>query len=119
VVAFTACTPRRAQGLNRASCLGPHVGYSKRRLRGDFTRVPETSGLYRLYQGERVVYVGQSTNLKARLLAHDMTTSYWGSYDYKSTVGVSAHDRLRMEERVIAATRPTRNRTRPRSLRDE
>ena len=71
--------------------------------------MPDTSGIYRLYQGDRVVYVGQTNNLRERLLAHDRQTPYWGSYDYKSTRGINTRERHRMEARALSRNRPTRN----------
>jgi len=85
------------------------MGYTERRDKGDYRWVPDTSGIYRLYQGDRVVYVGQSNNLRARLEEHENGKAYWGSYDYKSTKGVNTRDRKRMEDRAIAYNNPTRN----------
>lgn len=86
------------------------MGYTERRPKGDYRWVPDTSGIYRLYQGDKVVYVGETNNLRARLEQHERDTPYWGSYDYKSTRYVNTRDRKRMEERAIARNRPTRNR---------
>ncbi len=83
--------------------------YTERRPKGDYRWVPATSGIYRLYHGDSVVYVGQTNNLRARLEEHDRGKSHWGSYDYKSTRGVNTRVRLRMEERAIAYNRPVRN----------
>ncbi len=86
------------------------MGYTERRDKGDYRWVPERSGIYRLYQGEAIVYVGQTNNLRARLQEHERSMSYWGSYDYKSTRYVPTPERKRMEERAIARNHPTRNR---------
>ena len=85
------------------------MGYTERRPKGDYRWVPETSGIYRLYHGDWIVYVGQTNNLRARLEEHERTKSYWGSFDYKSTKGINTRDRKRMEERAIAYNRPNRN----------
>lgn len=85
------------------------TGYTQRRGRGDYRWVPNTSGIYRLYHGETIVYVGQTNNLRARLEAHENGKTYWGSYDYKSTKGINTRVRKRMEERAIAYSHPTRN----------
>jgi len=87
------------------------MSYTERRPKGDYRWVPETSGIYRLYHGESIVYVGQTNNLRARLTEHERTQSYWGSYDYKSTRYVTTRDRKRMEERAIVYNRPNRNKT--------
>lgn len=86
------------------------MSYTERREKGDYRWVPITSGIYRLYQGDRIVYVGQTNNLRARLEEHESGKSYWGSYDYKSTRGVNTRVRKRMEGRAIAYNQPTRNR---------
>ena len=86
------------------------MGYSQRRNKGDLRWVPDSSGVYRLYQGDRIVYVGQTNNLRARLSEHENSRAYWGSFDYKSTRGVNTRERKRMEERAIAYNHPTRNR---------
>jgi hypothetical protein len=88
---------------------GRSVAYTKPRPKGDYRWVPDTSGIYRLYQGERVVYVGLTSNLRERLLAHDRQTPYWGSYDYKSTRGINTRVRRSMEKRALKYNRPTRN----------
>ena len=85
------------------------MGYSERRDKGDCRWVPETSGIYRLYHGDTIVYVGQTKNLKKRLTEHVQEKTQWGSYDYKSTVGVNTRERDRMENRAIAYNHPTRN----------
>lgn len=84
------------------------MAYTQRRPRGDYRWVPETSGIYRLYHGDTVVKIGQTNNLRRRLLQHDRETKYWGSYDYKSTRYVPTSERLRMEERAGKRNRPTR-----------
>ena len=84
--------------------------YIQRRDKGDYRWVPNTSGIYRLYQGDTVVYVGQTNNLHARLEEHDRNMPYWGSYDYKSTRYVPTRERKKMEKRSIARNYPTRNR---------
>jgi excinuclease UvrABC nuclease subunit len=86
------------------------MGYSERREKGDYRWVPETSGIYRLYHGDSVVYVGQTNNLRGRLEEHERGKSHWGSYDYKITKGVNTRERVRMEDRSIAYNHPTRNR---------
>lgn len=86
------------------------MGYGQRRQKGDYRWVPDTSGIYRLYQGDRVVYVGQTSDLAARLRAHERDTPFWGTYDFKSTRGTPTRQRHRMEERSIVYNRPTRNR---------
>jgi len=86
------------------------TGYTERRDKGDYRWVPSTSGIYRLYQGDIVVYVGQTNNLRGRLEEHDRSTPYWGSYDYKSTRYVPTRERRQMERRAIARNYPTRNR---------
>jgi excinuclease UvrABC nuclease subunit len=86
------------------------MGYTERREKGDYRWVPYTSGIYRLYHGDQVVYVGQTNNLRGRLEEHERIRSHWGSYDYKSTRYVNTRDRKRMEERAITYNRPTRNR---------
>lgn len=85
------------------------MGYSQRRPKGDYRWVPETSGIYRLYHGDWVVYVGETNNLRARIAEHERSKSQWGSYDYKSTAGVTKAERKRMERRVIAYNHPNRN----------
>lgn len=85
------------------------MGYTQRRDKGDYRWVPDTSGIYRLYHGDQVVYVGETNNLRARLEEHERTKSHWGSYDYKSTRWVNTRDRKRMEDRAIAYNHPTRN----------
>lgn len=85
------------------------MGYTERREKGDYRWVPETSGIYRLYHGDWIVYVGQTNNLRARLEEHERGKAYWGSYDYKSTRGVNTRERKRMEDRAIAYNRPNRN----------
>jgi predicted GIY-YIG superfamily endonuclease len=85
------------------------MGYNERREKGDYRWVPETSGIYRLYQGDTVVYVGQTNNLRGRLQEHDRNMLYWGSYDYKSTRYIPTAERKRMEHRAIARNYPTRN----------
>lgn len=85
------------------------MGYSGRRDKGDYRWVPETSGIYRLFHGDYVVYVGQTNNLRARLEEHERTQTHWGSFDYKSTRYVNTRARKRMEERAIAYNRPNRN----------
>ncbi|MFZ0891009.1 MAG: GIY-YIG nuclease family protein [Thermoplasmata archaeon] len=87
------------------------MGYTERREKGDYRWVPDSSGIYRLYHGDRVVYVGQTNNLRARIAAHERGKTQWGSYDYKSTRYVNSRDRKRMEERAIVYNRPTRNRS--------
>jgi predicted GIY-YIG superfamily endonuclease len=86
------------------------MGYTERREKGDYRWVPETSGIYRLYHGDWIVYVGQTNNLRARLEEHERGKTYWGSFDYKSTRGVNTRERKRMEERAIVSNRPNRNR---------
>jgi predicted GIY-YIG superfamily endonuclease len=87
------------------------MGYSSRREKGDYRWVPETSGIYRLYHGDTVVYVGQTNNLSARLQEHESNKPYWGSFDYKSTRGTATKERKRMERRAISRNWPTRNLT--------
>jgi len=87
------------------------MGYTERRSKGDYRWVPDTSGIYRLYHGDTVVYVGHTNNLAARLEEHEDGKSHWGSYDYKSTRGVPTAQRKRMEKRAITYNHPTRNRT--------
>lgn len=86
------------------------MGYTERREKGDYRWVPDTSGIYRLYHGDTVVYVGQTNNLRARLEEHERGQSHWGSFDYKSTRGVGTRERKRMEARAIVYSRPGRNR---------
>ena len=85
------------------------MGYSERHEKGDYRWVPDTSGIYRLYQGDTIVYVGQTNNLVARLQEHEAGKSHWGSYDYKGTKGVNTRERKRMEDRAISYNHPTRN----------
>lgn len=86
------------------------MGYTEKRPKGDYRWVPETSGIYRLYHGDTIVYMGQTKNLRARLEEHERTQSHWGSFDYKSTRYVNTRDRKRMEDRAVAYNRPNRNR---------
>jgi predicted GIY-YIG superfamily endonuclease len=85
------------------------MSYSERRDKGDYRWVPSTSGIYRLYHGDQIVYVGQTNNLAARLAEHERTQSHWGSFDYKSTRGISTSGRKQMETRAIAYNHPSRN----------
>lgn len=85
------------------------MGYTQRREKGDYRWVPMTSGIYRLYHGNTVVYVGQTNNLRARLQEHEDGKTHWGSYDYQSTVGMGTRERKRLESRAIARNHPTRN----------
>ncbi|MFQ5884544.1 MAG: GIY-YIG nuclease family protein [Thermoplasmata archaeon] len=86
------------------------MGYSRRCKRGDLSRVPSRSGIYRLYHDGTVVYVGQTKNLRQRLSRHDRDKKYWGSYDYKSTRYVPAQKRKKMEKDAVKRNRPTRQR---------
>lgn len=86
------------------------MGYSQRRQKGDYRRVPETSGIYRLYQGDRVVKVGETSNLRSRLEKVERDLDYWGSYDYKTTKYVPTYERKKMERRTIRRQKPTRSR---------
>jgi len=88
---------------------GEPVSYTIPRPKGDYRWVPETSGIFRLYQGDRIVYVGQTSNLRARLIRLESEMLYWGAYDYKSTVGVHTRDREAMGKRAIVYNDPTRN----------
>ncbi|TET90337.1 MAG: hypothetical protein E3J35_06865 [Methanomassiliicoccales archaeon] len=85
-----------------------YMGYSKHRKKGDYSRVPETSGVYRLYHGKKVSYVGETRNLKRRLEEHERDKERWGSYDYKGTKGVPKSERKKMEQRVRKRSKPTR-----------
>jgi hypothetical protein len=85
------------------------VSYTIPRPKGDYRWVPETSGIFRLYQGDRIVYVGQTNNLRARLQKLEREMLYWGAYDYKSTVGINTRERKRMGQRSITYNDPTRN----------
>jgi len=84
------------------------MGYSGRRKKGNYSRVPETSGIYRLYHGDTVVYMGETGNLARRLKQHEREMGNWGSYNYKSTKGVPKSKRKKMERRAIKRNRPTR-----------
>ncbi|MEE9115735.1 MAG: GIY-YIG nuclease family protein [Thermoplasmata archaeon] len=84
------------------------MGYSKRHKKEDLSRVPNTSGIYRLYHGNTVVYVGQAKNLRRRISQHERRKSYWGSYDYKSTRNVPTRKRKTKERNAIKSNRPTR-----------
>lgn len=88
--------------------LGVFMGYSGRRRKGSYSRVPETSGIYRLYYGDTVVYVGETRNLARRLRQHEREMRNWGSYNYRSTKGVSKSKRKKMEQGAIKRNRPTR-----------
>jgi len=82
---------------------------STRRQKGDYRWVPPKQGKYRLFQGERVVYVGESKNIPRRLQQHEKNMKYWGSYDYVATPGSKTVTRRNIEKRSIKRNRPTRN----------
>ncbi len=85
------------------------MSYSTRRDKGDYRWVPECSGIYRLYHGDTIVYIGETGNLIARLQEHESDTAYWGTYDYEATRGVRKAQRKEMERRRIRREMPSRN----------
>lgn len=84
------------------------MSYSTRRTKGDYSQVPNKPGVYRLYHGDKVVYVGETDNLPRRLKEHERDQRYWGSYDYKVASSREA-ERKEQERRAILANKPTRN----------
>lgn len=84
------------------------MSYTQRRRKGDYWQVPEGPGIYRLYHGDAIVYVGESDNLRRRLIQHEEETFSWGSYDYKRASS-NRKKRLEEERRAIIANQPTRN----------
>jgi len=85
------------------------MSYSTRRTKGDYRWVPPVQGKYRLYQGDKIVYVGESNNLPRRLQQHELYKKHWGTYDYCPTPGCKTVTRRNMEERSIKINHPTRN----------
>ena len=85
------------------------MSYSQRRLKGDYRWVPEVSGIYRLYYGDNIVYVGETNNILRRIQQHEQEMGQWGSFDYKTTRGISKAERKKMESRSIKINKPTRN----------
>lgn len=84
------------------------MSYNQRRQKGDYAGLREGPYIYRLYHGDRVVYVGQTNNLPKRLRDHETDQGYWGSYDYKPASS-EKEERLEQEQRAINANNPTRN----------
>lgn len=82
--------------------------YSQRRDKGNYWQVPEGPGIYRLYHGDSIVYVGETDNLRRRLKQHEDDMKYWGSYDYKRA-STNKNERKEQETRAILANEPTRN----------
>jgi hypothetical protein len=63
-------------------------------MRADEVRnAPQSSGVYFLYQGQFVVYVGESVNIKARLSGHDQQ----GRFDAAGFLLCDPHQRKRLE----------------------
>lgn len=83
--------------------------YSKRKEKGDYRWMDNTQGIYRLYHGDNIVYVGESKHLITRLKQHEREKEYWGSFDYRNTWGQRETGRKRKEKNVIRRTYPTRN----------
>ena len=88
------------------------MSYSEKRSKGDYRWVPEVSGIYRLYHGDKVVYVGETNNILRRIQQHEQEMGQWGSYDYKTTRGTPKAKRKKMESRSISRNKPTRNKKR-------
>jgi len=85
------------------------MSYSTRRRKGDYRWIPECQGIYRLYHGEKVVYIGETKNIKRRIKQHEKEKSYWGSCDYKTAKGCRTISRKKIEKRAIRRNKPTRN----------
>jgi hypothetical protein len=67
--------------------------------------------LYKLYDADRnLLYVGQTTNLKARLAAHATNAAWWSGVAYTDTEEYpSAWELSRGEREAIVALRPRHN----------
>ena len=85
------------------------MGYSQRREKGDYRWVPTCSGIYRLYHGDHIMYIGETGDLVSRLNEHERDMAGWGSYDYETTRGVRKSQRKEMERRRIHGEQPTWN----------
>jgi hypothetical protein len=85
------------------------MGYSQRRDKGDYRWVPACSGLYRLYRGPYIVYIGQTGDLVSRLQQHERDDPGWGTYDYETTRRVRKAQRLKMEQHRFKGEQPSWN----------
>ena len=85
------------------------TSWSKRRKKGDYSKVSSNSGHYKLYHGNRVVYAGESKNVKRRIQQHEKNMKGWGSYQWNSSKGTSKRERKKTEKRIIKRSKPTRN----------
>lgn len=88
------------------------ASWSTKRKKGNYDKVSKNSGLYELYHGERVVYVGQSKNVRSRLQQHEKGKKGWGTYRWKSTKNMPTRTRKKSEEKRIKRAAPTRNKRR-------
>jgi len=86
------------------------MAYSQRRNKGDYRWVPACSGIYRLYRGPNIVYIGETGDLVSRIQEHEEDMPGWGTYDYETTRGVRKAQRKKMEARRIKGQEPAWNR---------
>ena len=88
------------------------TNWSKKRKKGDYSKVSSNSGHYKLFHGDRVVYAGESKNVRKRLKQHEKQKSGWGSYRWSSAKSTSKRQRKATEKRIIKRSKPTRNKKR-------
>jgi excinuclease UvrABC nuclease subunit len=75
----------------------------------DFNGIPEKPGLYFLFEGERLSYIGQSKNLTNRIRAH-CSDSVVNHFDRVSFAVVEEEEnRLMWEAELIAQFKPLLN----------
>lgn len=72
--------------------------------------VANLSGVYALYQCRKVIYVGQSDDIRTRLLVHSRRFAFTG---IKISVTKDRGTRLFREARLLYRLRPKRNATMP------
>jgi hypothetical protein len=72
-------------------------------------------GVYALYQGQRLVYIGHTANFRVRLHAHRRRFHFDG---VKLAPIEDRKERKRLERRLLLRLRPPLNRTLPRSIYD-
>jgi hypothetical protein len=66
---------------------------------------PESSGVYFLYEGDRLVYVGESLNVQRRLETHD----HKGRFDKVGVIACDSQHRRRLESFYIGLLDPPLN----------
>ena len=75
----------------------------------DWASLPKEPGVYAIFQDDRLIYVGSSTNLRGRMSGHRVRFSGHKNISIRARIVRRAGDWFRREYRLIVRLKPELN----------